>query len=181
MDAVGPQESSLLYVKGSHRWPVRFRAVTPDYNPWFLDSDLPMPPGFDDVERNVAAGKYQLLATHVEPGDVFFFTAAVLHGSLANTSEARGRRAASFRFTGDDVAYAPGHAKMLVPFAHGLKPGDPLSVPIFPQILPAPIAAEQEFRDQGPISPDPATLSAFQAQVQEALHRKEVEQRAEKP
>lgn len=181
VDAVGPQESALQYVKGSHRWPLRFRAVTPDYNAWFLDSDLPMPPDFAEVERNVAAGKYELLATHVEPGDVFFFYASVLHGSFANTSQARGRRAASFRFVGDDVVFAPGHAKMFVPFAHGLKPGASMSGPIFPQILPALVPAEQELRDQGPIRPDPALLAAFQAAVQEALHRKEAEQRAEEP
>ena len=56
-------------------------------------------------------------------------------------------------------------------WTHGLEAGDPLGGPLFPQVLPAPIASEGEVRTRGPEAPDPehvkATIAAMQKTMRE--------------
>ncbi|HEX5615119.1 MAG TPA: phytanoyl-CoA dioxygenase family protein [Acidimicrobiia bacterium] len=130
LDSVDRASSGLEYVRGSQRWPERFKAITPDYNAYMMESDLVDPPDID-AHRD----EYDLVSWDMEPGDVLLFHPLVVHGSAGNTTRARRRRALATRWLGDDVTYAPRHATMPLPPGHGLEPGAPMGGPMFPRVI----------------------------------------------
>ncbi|NQZ95170.1 MAG: phytanoyl-CoA dioxygenase family protein [Myxococcales bacterium] len=160
-DAVDRASSGLEFVKGSHRWPERFKAVTPDYNPYMMDSDFEDAPEIDSRRD-----EYDLFCPDMEPGDCLIFNAHVVHGSSANHSTEAARRAFSSRWSGDGVRYEDRHATMPLLWDHGLGTGDPIGGSLFPQVLPAPIAGECERRTSGPEPPDLAYAQKVLASVQ---------------
>ena len=112
-DPVGPDDSALEFVAGSHRWGTWFKAVTPDNDPHLLASDFEYPP---DIEA--ARDRYRILSWDYEPGDLVVFHGLTLHGSRGNSSTTRRRRAYSTRWCGDDTTY---DAR---PATYGLPPGE---------------------------------------------------------
>ena len=164
-DPVSRESSGLEFLRGSQRWPNRFKSITPDYNAYMMASDLEDPP---DVDAHRA--DYDLLGFDMEPGDVLIFDGLVVHGSTGNHTTDRPRRAFSTRWTGDDVRFDPRHPTMPLLWPHGLRPGDPLGGPLFPQIRPRTIEAEGRARARGPEPPDPATMDAALAGIREYLH-----------
>jgi len=128
LDPVTRESSGLEYVRGSHKWPNRYQAVTPDYNAFMIDPDLEAPPDVD-ADRD----SYDLVSWTMEPGDVLIFHPLVVHGSTGNTHGTRRRRALATRWFGDDVRYDPRPATMPLPPEHGLAPGDPFTGPMFPK------------------------------------------------
>lgn len=133
LDPVTRASSGLEYVRGSHRWNQRFKAITPDYNPYMMASDLDDPPDID-AQRDA----YDLVNWDMEPGDVLLFHPLVLHGSSGNTTTTRRRRAIATRWLGDDVVYAPRKATMPLPLERELQPGERLGGRNFPQVIPVP-------------------------------------------
>ena len=129
LDPVTRASSGLEYVRGSHRWNRRFKAITPDYNAYMLNSDLEDPPDIDAHRED-----YDLVNWDMEPGDVLIFHPLVVHGSRGNSSMTRRRRALATRWLGDDVVYAPRKATMPLPPQHGLHPGDRVGGPLFPEV-----------------------------------------------
>ena len=81
--------------------------MTPSYDPYMMDTDLPTAPDFSKLRD-----EYDVVGWDMEPGDVIVFGPTVCHGSDANRSNERDRRALAFRYAGDDVTYAPRHATM---------------------------------------------------------------------
>ena len=160
LDPVTRASSGLEFVRGSHRWPNRFTAITPDYNVYMMASDLEEPP---DIDKNRA--DYDLVSWDMEPGDVLIFNGLVVHGSTGNHTTDRARRAFSTRWSGDDVRFDPRHPTMPLLWPHGLRKGDALGGPLFPQILPHPIEAEGARRAQGPEPPDPASMGGVREDV----------------
>ena len=150
-DPVDRSSSGLEFVRGSHRWPNRFKAVTPNYDPYMLDSDFEDAPDVDGHRED-----YDLFCPEMEPGDVLIFDARVVHGSSSNHSTDRPRRALSSRWCDDRVVFEPRHATMPLLWSHGLSNGERLSGSLFPQVLPTPIPAEGARRSRGPEPPDPA-------------------------
>lgn len=148
-DRVTRESSGLEFVRGSHKWPNRYKAVTPDHNPYMLDSDLEDPP---DVEQH--RDEYDLLCWDLDPGDALIFSPVTLHGSSGNYSTERPRRALATRWFGDDVVWAPGKARMPVLWKTGLQAGDPVRGPVFPQVYPQVIENEVAARLQAPQPPD---------------------------
>jgi len=146
MDPVTRENSGLQYVKGSHRWNNRFKAISPDYNAVLLaDSDL------EDVpDINAHPDKYESTSWDMEPGDILIFHPLTLHGSSGNMTRDKRRRALALRWLGDDVRYAPGHTRMPIPYAHNSKPGGLVSGGAFPRILPEYDPAERAIRAAGP-------------------------------
>lgn len=132
LDPVSRDSSGLEFVSGSQNWPERFKAVTPDFNPYMLASDFADAP---DVEAN--RDEFDLLGWDMEPGDVLLFDSLVLHGSTGNYTTDQPRRAFASRFVGDDVCYAPRHPSMPLFWEHGLEPGERLGGSLFPQVLPS--------------------------------------------
>ena len=92
-DPVDRASSGLEFVKGSHRWPDRFKAVTPNYDRYMMSSDLADAPDIDAHRED-----YDLFCPDMEPGDLLLFNAHVVHGSSANYSTDRPRRAFSSRW-----------------------------------------------------------------------------------
>lgn len=130
LDPVSRQSSGLEYVKGSHRWPNRFKAITPDYNDYMLDPELEDLPDID-ADREA----FDLVDWDMEPGDVLAFHPLIVHGSAGNSSTTTRRRALASRWVGDDVVFAPRRHTMPLPREHGLEPGQRLGGPIFPTIV----------------------------------------------
>lgn len=130
-DPVSRENSGLLYVRGSHRWPQRFKAVSPDYLATLIDHEM------DDIpDINAEPDKYELIDWDMEPGDVLLFHPLTLHGSYGNQTRTRRRRALALRFTGDDAVWAPSKTRMPVHFHHDSMAGGPLRGAAFPRLLP---------------------------------------------
>lgn len=156
LDPVTRESSGLLYVRGSHQWTQRFKAISPDYVAAIIDEKM------DDIpDINANPEQYELLDWEMEPGDVLMFHPLTLHGSYGNTHRTRRRRALALRWTGDDVVWAPSSKRMPVHFAHDSKVGSGLAGAAFPRILPAPIADEREARR----TPESASATALLASL----------------
>ena len=96
-------ESSLEFVRGSHAWESYFAPELFDGSKKNWTSDFEGEPAPD-----VAAARddYDIVGFDVEPGDVIFFSAWILHGSPGNAGDKR-RTALSTRWLGDDVTWYP--------------------------------------------------------------------------
>jgi ectoine hydroxylase-related dioxygenase (phytanoyl-CoA dioxygenase family) len=140
-DVVSRESSGLMYVKGSHKWPQRFKAYSPDRVAALIDDTMDEIP---DVNGN--ADKFDLLHWEMKPGDILMFHPLTLHGSLGNSSRVRRRRALALRWIGDDVRYAPTNKRMPVHYPHDSEVGGPLRGAAFPRILPFPAPAERAAR-----------------------------------
>lgn len=130
IDSVTSESSGLEFIRGSHTWPNRFKAITPDYNSFMVNPELEDMP---DIDSN--RDKYELLSWDLEPGDVLIFHPLTVHGSPGNSSKNKTRRALASRWVGADVVYDPKPHTMPLPANHGLDPGDQLGGPIFPTVL----------------------------------------------
>ena len=165
-DRVERVSSGLEFVKGSHRWPRRFKAVTPTYDPYMLDSDFEDPPDIDAHRDD-----YDLFCPDMEPGDCLIFGPHVLHGSSSNTTTGSPRRAFSTRWATGDVVFEDRWATMPLLWDHGLESGDLLSGSLFPQVLPRPIEAESARRAEEPEPPEPARVQQVLAAIAERTRR----------
>jgi ectoine hydroxylase-related dioxygenase (phytanoyl-CoA dioxygenase family) len=163
-DPVDRASSGLEFVKGSHRWPQHFKAVTPNYDPYMMDSDFEDAP---DIDGNRDA--YDLFCPDMEPGDILLFNAHVVHGSSSNHSTDRPRRALSSRWCDDSVVFEGRHATMPLLWEHGLTNGDRIGGPLFPQVLPEPIPSEGARRAEGPEPPHPAYVQRVMSAIAERM------------
>ncbi|MFP8879081.1 MAG: phytanoyl-CoA dioxygenase family protein [Myxococcota bacterium] len=159
-DPVDRAGSGLEFVKGSHRWTQRFKAVTPNYDPYMLASDFEDAPDIDNHRED-----YDLYCPDMGPGDCLIFNPHVMHGSSSNYSTDTARRAFSSRWSGEGVTYEDRYATMPLLWEHGLKTGDPVGGSLFPQILPHPIEAQGARRALGPEPPEPETVQAVMSAV----------------
>jgi ectoine hydroxylase-related dioxygenase (phytanoyl-CoA dioxygenase family) len=154
LDPVTRANSGLQYVKGSHRWPNRFKAISPDYNSALLEDD-----SLDDVpDINANPDKYESTCWDMEPGDVLIFHPLTLHGSSGNTTRDKMRRALALRWLGDDVRFAPSDTRMPIAYEHDSIDGGPVTGGAFPRILPEHIQAERALRSSGPESMKASTI-----------------------
>lgn len=153
-DDVQPEASGLEFVRGSHRWPHFYKAVTPNYDPYMLDSDFEDPP---DIDGN--RDDYDLFSPEIARGDCLIFNAHILHGSTGNYSTDKPRRAFSTRWFGEGVTLEERRATMPLLWEHGLEEGDPLTGPLFPQVLPKLLAGEAPRRTGPPEPPEPSRLA----------------------
>lgn len=152
VDPVRTEESALEFVVGSHRWPQRFRPLGVG---GIVKSVAPLAatPDFD-AERE----DYRIASWDVQPGDAIAFHALTLHASRGRPAGKRHRRAVATRWCGDDVRFAPSGKELQVPWPHGLRAGDPLGGPVFPQVLPEIRPEDIAARMKGPVPPDPSIL-----------------------
>jgi len=143
----------LEFIKGSHRWPQRFKAVTPNHDPYMAHSDFENMPDIDSNRED-----YDLFCPDMQPGDLLLFNAQIVHGSSSNYSTDRPRRALSSRWCDDSVTFDDRTATMPLMWDHGLHQGDKISGSLFPQILPQSIAEEGANRAKGIEKPDKAIV-----------------------
>ena len=105
----------------------------------------------------------------MEPGDLLLFNAHVVHGSSANYSIDRRRRAFSSRWCDDSVIFEARHATMPLLWDHGLSNGDRLAGSLFPQVLPESIPSEGAPRAEGREPPDPAYVQRVMSAIAERM------------
>lgn len=130
LDSVTSEGSGLEFVRGSHLWPHRYKAISPMYNEQLVN---PAHEEVPDIEAH--RSDYDIASWSMEPGDILIFHPLTLHGSGPNQHLDQARRALSFRWIGDEVVYAPTPFSM--PYAApGLEPGELVRDPDFPQVLP---------------------------------------------
>ena len=102
----GVSDSSLEFVRGSHRWDAYFAPESFDGAGGWTDdfAGEPMP----DIEaaRGRADCPYDIVGFDVEPGDAIFFSAWSVHGAPGNDGPGR-RVALSTRWLGDDATWFP--------------------------------------------------------------------------
>ncbi|MDZ4731655.1 MAG: phytanoyl-CoA dioxygenase family protein [Xanthomonadales bacterium] len=127
------KDSSLKYVKGSHRWgsynPHNFSDNTP-----YKGTGLPELPNID-ANRD----EYEILGWDMQPGDCLVFQAMIVHGSDGNSSLQHRRRAWATRWTGDDARFLVRPGQVAIPTSDpGLQHGEPMDCDDFPVIWRSP-------------------------------------------
>ncbi|MZG19562.1 phytanoyl-CoA dioxygenase family protein [Streptomyces sp. SID5914] len=152
VDAVDANSSALEFIAGSHRWdklwkPIGVGGIVVSSEPLEALPDI-------DAHRS----DYRILSWALEPGDALLFHARTVHGAQGNKSPDTSRRAIATRWCGDDVVYRPRVQEMPIPWAHGLRPGDPLSGPVFPRVLPELDRDALAERMRGPVFPEPELM-----------------------
>jgi ectoine hydroxylase-related dioxygenase (phytanoyl-CoA dioxygenase family) len=113
--------SGVEYVAGSHRWGRMFRAVTPDYDPRFMDPAMPECPdyGADGGEPAIRAVSWDM-----QPGDVLCHHPLTVHGAAGNASATQRRVGLSIRYLGTDVQWDPRPHTMKLNIDPGVRTGD---------------------------------------------------------
>ena len=128
LDPVTNATGAVEYIKGSHKWGQRFKAVS------FKDKDLYKEdlPEVPDIASN--RDKYNFVQYEMKAGDCTIHHGLTLHGAPGNSSQTQKRRAYIIRWAGDDVKYDP--RPNLQPMLHdpGINKGDPLDCELFPVV-----------------------------------------------
>ena len=128
LDPVTNATGAVEYIKGSHKWGKRFKAVSfKDKN--MYKEDLPEVP---DIAAN--RDKYEFIQYEMEAGDCTIHHGLTLHGAPGNSSQTQKRRAYIIRWAGDDVTYDP--RPNLQPMLRDpcINVGDPLDCELFPVV-----------------------------------------------
>jgi ectoine hydroxylase-related dioxygenase (phytanoyl-CoA dioxygenase family) len=119
LDVATAETGTLRFVRGSHRWDVRYRP-----NLFVTTETLPGTEGHDIPD--IDGGEYDIVSFDLEPGDVTVHHARTLHAAGPNRSAIRARRAISVRYCGDDVRMRFRPGAPLKASQAGLRDGDPL-------------------------------------------------------
>lgn len=131
LDPVTAATGAVEYIKGSHRWGQRFKAVS------FKDQDLYKEdlPEVPDIDAN--RDKYDFVQYEMEPGDCTLHHGLTVHGAPGNSSLTQKRRAYIIRWAGADVTYDPRPNLQPMLRDPGINPGDPLDCDLFPVVRTA--------------------------------------------
>ena len=126
LDPVTNATGAVEYIKGSHKWGKRFKAVS------FKDKDMYKEdlPEVPDIAAN--RDKYEFIQYEMEAGDCTLHHGLTLHGAPGNSSQTQKRRAYIIRWAGDDVTYDPRPNLQPMLRDPGIKVGDPLDCELFP-------------------------------------------------
>jgi ectoine hydroxylase-related dioxygenase (phytanoyl-CoA dioxygenase family) len=117
---VSKATSGVQYVAGSHRWNKMFRAVTPDYDPRFMDERLEVCPDYGSPE---STADVRLVSWDMAPGDVLCHHPLTVHGAAGNQSATQARIGLSIRYLGADVQWDPRPHTMNLRRDPGVAPG----------------------------------------------------------
>lgn len=121
--------SGVQYVAGSHRWNQMFRAITPDYDPAFMDDSMEICPDYGDGTHDGV----RILSWDMQPGDVLCHHPLTVHGAAGNSSPSQWRIGMSIRYLGRDVQWDPRPHTMALRRDPGVAPGafpaDDLALP----------------------------------------------------
>jgi len=121
-----PEDVSVEYVAGSHRWPA--------FSPYHFANGAPYQgtglPALPDIEAR--RGEFDIRRFAMAPGDCLVFQAMIVHGAPGNAGRHR-RRALVTRWTGDDARYCRRPGEVAIPTTDpGLAHGAPLEGERFP-------------------------------------------------
>lgn len=130
LDPVTRETGAVEYIKGSHKWGRRFKAVS--FNPdEKYEEDLPDVPDID-AQRD----DYDFACFDMQPGDCTVHHGLTVHGAPGNLSASVRRRAYLLRFAGDDATYHPRPDLQRMKFDPHLAAGQPLDSELFPVVRP---------------------------------------------
>jgi ectoine hydroxylase-related dioxygenase (phytanoyl-CoA dioxygenase family) len=133
-------KSALEFVRGSHRWPNRYRqtnfgALTGDERDQVHFDDGLEP--FPDIEGE--RNRFDLISWDMEPGDVAIFNARIIHGGSGNLAPDRDLKVFNTQWLGDDVRVMfrpegmdPDHSQVMTKL--GLSPGDRIGGDLYPEV-----------------------------------------------
>lgn len=127
-----PQERTLEFVAGSHKWGKYYRPQR------FNGAPLNENDGLDEIpDINANRDAYTILGWELVPGDAVAFDYRTIHGAPANNSATEQRRAFSLRLLGDGATFARREGIVTSPPFPNLRlqNGDPLSPEEFPVLL----------------------------------------------
>ena len=119
---VGPDNSALEYIAGSHKWGKFYAAAIPDKDPNFK-SDLETCPNFSTRRGDPAL---RFLSWEMKEGDCIVHHPLTVHGAEGNFSPSRRRMAISTRYMGHAMRWDPRPATMMVTGNPQLPAGGPL-------------------------------------------------------
>ena len=134
------RESSLEFVRGSHRWGKNF--FRPNFDPKFKaqvqGDDESLWDELPDIDAK--RSDFDIVGHALEPGDCLVFHGLTLHGSAGNLDAEKPLVALSIRFAGERAVYRPDKpGGMYYDWSHlaaasNLRPGDPVSSDMFPRV-----------------------------------------------
>lgn len=130
LDTIDRSNGAVEFIAGSHNWGVSYRP-TPfrkGHEIKFSDSSLAAIP---DIDGNRA--QYDVRWWKMEPGDCLVFHAMIVHGAPGNDTPGTRRRGLSLRYTGEDARYDPRPGTFQFPYTPDLRPGAPMTCPLFPR------------------------------------------------
>jgi len=127
-------ESSVKFVKGSHRWGKWFnpRKFASETNYPIDDEGFEEKIFYDVPVEDIESGKYELLSWSCDPGDCVVFHGKTLHGARGNNSSSLQRRVLSTRWIGEGARLARRPWQVSPPELGGLKYGDIMVSDVFP-------------------------------------------------
>jgi ectoine hydroxylase-related dioxygenase (phytanoyl-CoA dioxygenase family) len=132
LDPVSPSNGALYYVRGSHRWPNLYRAVSfapgvdRHFEAVFSTSEGDAPPDVAGRPQD-----FDVVTWELEPGDCVVHHPRLLHGAPANNSTI-GRRGYATQWLGEDARWDVQRGTMPAPDIGTT--GEPLTGPFYPTI-----------------------------------------------
>jgi ectoine hydroxylase-related dioxygenase (phytanoyl-CoA dioxygenase family) len=140
LDPIG-MDQAIRCIKGSHLWnrwfsPIWFENAYGGFDYDYAKVDARFEPA-PDFDAEIAAGRHDLLAWAMEPGDCLVFHGLTVHGAPGNLRKDRRRRALSTTWLGDDAVYARRPGEVIIRSdQYGLTPGDSMECAQCPRIWP---------------------------------------------
>lgn len=131
LDPVDLESGAVEYIKGSHRWGVRY---FPDTFSGMdgMTEDLPKIPDID-AERD----SYDVVHFDLEPGDCTVHHGLLVHGAPGNHSASTRRRAYVTRWAGDDATFDTRDGVVHMPSLPLLAHGAALDSELWPVVWPS--------------------------------------------
>lgn len=129
LDPVDRENGAVEYIRGSHRWNMRYQAQSFTGDDRYSE-DLPKIP---DIEAR--RDELDIVSYDLSPGDCIVHHGLSVHGAFGNDSGQR-RRALVTRWAGDDAVYYPREGIMPQREEPDLPPGAPVRSSVWPRIWP---------------------------------------------
>lgn len=126
LDPVTAESGAVEYIKGSHLWGQRYKAVS------FADQDrykedLPEVPDIEAMRSDLDFDQFEM-----QPGDCTIHHGLTVHGASGNLRTDVRRRAYVMRFAGDDATYYPRPNLQPMLRDPGIEAGGALDCDLFP-------------------------------------------------
>ena len=125
-----PVETTLRFVRGSHRWTTNYRLMS--FDP---EVDYPDPPEDPPVpDWDTEPGGHEIVYAPLEPGDCVIFHNRTHHSAPGNSLQALRRRALATHWIGDDVRFNNKPHSLDPPHRAGLTHGGRMECKLFPRV-----------------------------------------------
>ncbi len=125
-----PVETTLRFVRGSHRWTASYRLMSFDPR-----VDYPDPPEDPPVpDWDLEPGDHEIVYAALEPGDCVVFHNRTHHSAPGNSLRSQRRRALATHWIGDDIRFNNKPHSLDPPHRAGLAHGGRMECKLFPRV-----------------------------------------------